>query len=184
MKKIETKIKGVFIIEPDVFIDKRGYFFESYQTEKYKNIGIDDEFVQDNQSLSSFGTVRGLHFQIGDFAQTKLVRVVSGKVLDVAVDIRPESKTFGKHIAEELSDQNFKQLYIPAGFAHGFSVLSEVAIFLYKCTNFYSKDHERGILYSDPELSIDWKVEKPTVSENDLNNSAFFEIRKQILMGT
>lgn len=106
MKKVKTKIKGVFILEPDVFNDKRGYFFESYQKEKYKKIGIDDEFVQDNQSFSSFGTVRGLHFQIGEFAQDKLIRVAFGKVLDVAVDIRPESQTFGKHISVEISDQN------------------------------------------------------------------------------
>ena len=167
----ETSLKDCFIIEPRVFQDSRGYFFESFNQEKFcKGIGNKIEFVQDNESFSSRGVIRGLHFQTGEFAQAKLVRVVKGTVLDVAVDIRKESSTFGKYIAVELTEENKKQLFIPRGFAHGFAVLSETAIFSYKCDNFYKKEAEAGIIYNDSSLNIDWKIakEEAQLSEKDL----------------
>lgn len=167
----ETKLKGCFIIEPTVFNDDRGYFFESFNTKRFNEaIGQTVNFVQDNQSFSTRGVVRALHYQVGTSAQAKLVRVLSGTVLDVAVDLRPGSPTFGQHIAIELSADNKKQLFIPRGFAHGFSVLSETAEFFYKCDNFYNKEAEGGIIYNDPELHIDWQlsVDEIKVSEKDL----------------
>lgn len=161
-------IQGLFIIQPQVFKDSRGYFFESYQAEKYKQVGIPGDFVQDNLSFSSRNVIRGLHFQNPPYAQGKLVSVVKGKVLDVVVDIREGSPTYGRHFAIELSDENHLQLWIPVGFAHGFAVLSDYAVFSYKCTNFYHQPSEGGIIYNDPDIQIDWKIENPILSEKDL----------------
>ncbi len=158
MNFIETDIEGVFIVEPRVFPDARGHFFESWNRAAFEAAGLRYDFVQDNQSLSSRGTIRGLHFQKGKHAQAKLVRVVSGTVLDVAVDLRAGSPTFGRHVAAELSGENFRQLLIPRGFAHGFSVLSETAVFAYKCDNFYCREAEGGVRFDDPALGIDWRV--------------------------
>jgi dTDP-4-dehydrorhamnose 3,5-epimerase len=163
-------IPGLVIVESAVFEDSRGYFFESYNQALFEQNGIVCEFVQDNQSQSSYGVIRGLHFQMNPFAQSKLIRVLAGKILDVAVDIRKGSPTFGKTFSLELSAENKKQLFIPQGFAHGFSVLSETAAVLYKCDAFYNKQSEGGIRYNDPELNIDWKIEtdKASVSEKDI----------------
>jgi len=169
MNIVETPINDLFVIEPDVFADSRGYFFECYNHEKFAKLGINTKFIQDNESLSEYGVIRGLHFQLAPYSQAKLVRVVKGKVLDVAVDIRKNSPTFGKHFSIELDEHEKKMLYIPRGFAHGFSVLSEYAIFQYKCDALYNADSERGILYNDPCFSIDWKVDadKAKVSAKD-----------------
>ena len=169
MNFIKTDINGVFIIEPKVFEDARGYFFESYNEAEFIKNGITNRFVQDNQSKSSYGVIRGLHCQLGEHSQAKLVRVLKGRVLDVAVDIRRGSPTFGKHVAVELSDENNRQLFIPRHFLHGFSVLSDEAVFVYKCDNFYCKESEFGIRYDDPEIGIDWKIpaEKVITSEKD-----------------
>lgn len=171
MYKKETKLKGCFIIEPKVFEDSRGYFFESFNREKFNElVGLDVNFVQDNESYSTKGVLRGLHYQTGDFAQAKLVRVIKGKVLDVVVDIRKDSSTYGQHIAVELSEENKRQFFVPRGFAHGFIVLSDTAIFSYKCDNFYNKASERGIIYNDPELNIDWQLPENEliISKKDL----------------
>jgi dTDP-4-dehydrorhamnose 3,5-epimerase len=178
----QTGLTGCFIIEPAVYHDERGYFFESYNKQKFKEAtGLDIDFVQDNQSFSTIGVLRGLHYQTGEAAQAKLVRVGSGTVLDVAVDIRRDSETFGKYVAVELSAENKKQLFIPRGFAHGFVVLSNTAEFIYKCDNFYSKEHECGIIYNDPMLDIDWHIpqEDLQISAKDLelpdfNNARYF----------
>lgn len=169
MNFIKTKIKDVIIVEPRIFNDERGYFFESYNQKVFKEGGIDCNFVQDNQSKSSYGVIRGLHCQLGEHAQAKLVRVLQGKVLDVAVDIRRNSPTFGQYVAVELSDENQRQLFIPRGFLHGFSVLSETAVFSYKVDNFYCKESEFGIRYDAPEFNIDWQIPKDKVitSEKD-----------------
>ena len=169
MNFIKTDIDGVVIVEPRVFEDNRGYFFESYNEAEFNNNGITAHFVQDNQSQSKYGVVRGLHCQLGKHAQAKLVRVLKGKVLDVAVDARKNSPTFGKHVAVELSEENKRQLFIPRGFLHGFSVLSEEAIFAYKCDNTYCKDAEFGIRYDDKDIGIDWKIpaDKIITSEKD-----------------
>ena len=165
-----TFIQDLIVFEPKVFDDNRGYFFEAYNERAFLQEGIETKFVQDNQSKSSYGVIRGLHYQMNPFAQSKLVRVLEGKILDVAVDIRKGSETFGKYYAVELSAENKKQLLIPPGFAHGFSVLSETAIVLYKCDAFYNKESEGGILFNDPELNIDWGIPhgKEIVSEKDL----------------
>lgn len=171
MKASETKLEGCFILEPSIFLDGRGYFFESYNQEKFNEIiGREISFVQDNESFSTKGVLRGLHFQAGDSAQAKLVRVVKGMVLDVAVDIRKGSETFGQHISVLLTEENKKQLFVPRGFAHGFVVLSETAIFSYKCDNFYDKASEKGIIYNDDSLDIDWQLpeNKLIVSSKDL----------------
>lgn len=181
MKFIKTEIKDVLIIEPDVFFDDRGFFFESFSKKKYTENGFNFDFVQDNISKSSKGTIRGLHYQVGDFTQGKLCQVISGKVYDVAVDIRFGSPTFGKYVGVELSGENHRQLWIPKGFAHGFSVLSDEAIFMYKCTNYYSKKDERAILYNDPDIGIAWNVEKPIVSEKDLLAAKFKDIEKDFV---
>ncbi|WP_417859726.1 dTDP-4-dehydrorhamnose 3,5-epimerase [Winogradskyella sediminis] len=160
----ETKLKDCFIIEPQVFNDKRGYFVENYNQKTFKKaLGIDIEFVQDNESKSSKGVLRGLHYQLGSFAQAKLVRVIKGSVLDVAVDLRPNSATFGEHFSVVLTEQNKKQLFVPRGFAHGFLVLEDQTIFSYKCDNFYNKESEAGVIYNDETLGIDW-----TMMEDDL----------------
>ncbi len=181
MEVIKTEIEGLLIIKPKVFGDERGYFFESYNEQSYKLAGIDFNFVQDNISKSKKGTIRGLHYQIGDKAQGKLCKVIYGKVLDVAVDIRFGSPTFGKYFSSELSEENHTQLWIPLGFAHGFSVLSDEAIFAYKCTAAYSKEHERAIIFNDHDLNINWKVDNPIVSEKDLKAPSFKDISKDFI---
>lgn len=173
MKVLPLEIDGVFILEPCVFSDSRGYFFESFSRREFeKNTGIDVDFVQVNQAKSSFGVLRGLHFQKGEHAQAKLVKVVRGKVLDVAVDIRPGSPTFGRHVSVELSEDNFRQLFIPRGFAHGYIVLSEEAVFQYMTDNYYCPESEGAIAWNDPALAIDWKLgaDKIILSEKDRRN--------------
>jgi len=170
-------IQGLVIVEPAIFADSRGYFFESYNEGLFKKNGIEATFVQDNQSRSMYGVIRGLHYQQPPHAQAKLVRVLEGKILDVAVDIRKNSPTYGQHFAIELSADNKKQLFLPEGFAHGFSVLSEIAVVLYKCNTFYSKSREGGIRYDDPQLGIDWKIRDgaAVVSEKDVVLPVFAE---------
>ena len=158
MKIIETPLKDLFIIEPKVFVDTRGYFFESFNSQNMREFGLDVTFLQDNESFSSFGTIRGLHYQLAPYAQAKLVRVVKGSILEVAIDIRKGSPTFGQPFAIELNDLSKQMLFIPRGFAHGFSVLSASATFFYKCDALYNPDAERGIRYNDPQLAIDWKI--------------------------
>lgn len=169
MNFIKTAIEGVTIIEPKIFADERGYFFESYNEAEFIKNGITNRFVQDNQSKSCYGVIRGLHCQLGEHSQAKLVRVLKGKVLDVAVDIRKGSPTFGKYVAVELSDENQRQLFIPRHFLHGFAVLSEEAIFAYKCDNLYCKESEFGIRYDDEEIGVDWGIpqDKIITSEKD-----------------
>lgn len=171
MNVIETDIPGVLIIEPDVFGDERGYFKETYSRERYAELGIPD-FVQDNLSLSkSVGTLRGLHYQATPFAQGKLVSVIQGEVFDVAVDIRRDSPTFGQHVSVTLSAENHRQFYVPEGFAHGFQTTRPDTVFAYKCTNVYSKDHDRGILWDDPNLGIEWPIrEGLVISDKDRNH--------------
>jgi dTDP-4-dehydrorhamnose 3,5-epimerase len=171
MKVTETNLKGCFLIEPAVFKDSRGYFFETFNQSKFEALtGQSGHFVQDNQSSSTYGVIRGLHFQKGDSAQAKLVRAIEGSVLDVAVDIREGSPTYGQWFSVELSADNNLQLYIPRGFAHGFSVLTETAVFAYKCDNNYDKASEGGIAYNDPKLGIDWGIPEAnrSLSEKDL----------------
>lgn len=177
----KTEIDGLLIIESNVFEDDRGYFFESYNKMRYHEAGLNFDFVQDNISKSKKGAVRGLHYQVGEFAQGKLCQVILGEVLDVAVDIRFNSPTFGKHVSVILSEANKKQFWLPPGFAHGFSVLSDEAIFSYKCTQVYDKESERGILYSDPDLAIDWKIDDPIVSVKDQNACRFKEIERDFV---
>ena len=160
MNIINTELPGLLIIEPKVFEDERGYFFESFRQDKIKSQNPQLIFNQDNQSKSSYGVIRGLHYQLSPYAQTKLIRVITGKILDIVVDIRKNSPTFGKHYSIELSSDNKKQFLIPQGFAHGFSVLSKFAEIIYKCDNYYNKESERGINYNDPTLNIDWKIDK------------------------
>ena len=169
MKITKTALDGVVIIEPQVFEDARGYFFESWNKAKMEDAGLNYDFIQDNQSKSCYGTIRGIHFQKGEFSQAKLVRVLQGTVLDVAVDLRKDSKTFGQHVAVELSAENNRQLMIPRGFGHGFSVLTPTAVFAYKCDNVYNKASEAGIRFDDPALGIDWKVkpEEAVLSDKD-----------------
>jgi len=181
LKVTKTEIPGLLIVQPDVFNDSRGYFFESYNSKRYKEFGIPDEFVQDNISKSSKSTVRGLHYQVSEKAQRKLCQVIEGEVLDVAVDIRSNSPTFGKHFSLILNSETKFQLWIPEGFAHGFSVLSDEAIFSYKCSNYYSKAHERSIIFNDTDLKIDWKIEDPIVSEKDLQAESFKDIEKDFV---
>ena len=179
MAVIKTAIEGVYIIEPTVFGDERGYFFESYNEERFRSeTGIDVHFVQDNESRSKRGVLRGLHFQKKPYAQAKLVRVVQGKVLDVVVDIRKESPTFGKHIAVELSDNNHRQLFIPKGFAHGYVVMEDDTVFQYKCDEFYHPEAEGGIAWNDPDIGIDWGVAESDIilSEKDKRHPLLKEI--------
>ena len=175
MKLISTHFEGLYIIEPRVFKDTRGYFYESFNRSVFEQNGLFFDFVQDNESKSQYGVVRGLHYQIGQFAQAKLVRVLQGKVLDVVVDLRKNSKTFGKSFSIELSAENKKQFLVPRGFAHGFSVLSKEAVFAYKCDNFYNKESERGIMFDDKKLNIDWQIpeNKQIISEKDTINPLF-----------
>ena len=178
MNIIKTKFDGVLILEPKVFGDSRGYFFEAWQKERYAVAGINCEFVQDNESKSCFGVLRGLHFQAAPYTQAKLVRVISGAVLDVAVDIRKGSPTYGQHIAVELTGDNKRQLFIPRGFAHGFAVLSDEAIFSYKCDNIYMPSHERGIAFDDPAQGIDWCIQpgKWILSQKDVQHPTLAEL--------
>lgn len=169
MNIIKTPIEGLLVIEPKVFCDARGYFVETYNEARYREAGIDAQFVQDNQSCSSYGVVRGLHFQRPPYTQAKLVCCTVGRVLDVAVDLRPDSPTYGQHYAVELTEDNHRQFFIPKGFAHGFSVLSEKAIFTYKCDELYHPEADGGLLLSDPALDIDWMVpaEARIISDKD-----------------
>jgi dTDP-4-dehydrorhamnose 3,5-epimerase len=177
MEITETGFEGLLILEPVIHSDSRGYFMESYKNEAFRNAGILFIPVQDNESRSAKGVIRGLHYQLKPFDQAKLIRVIEGKILDVALDLRKKSNTYGKWFGIELDSENKKQLFIPRGFAHGFSVLSDYAVILYKCDNPYSKDYERGIAINDPVLGIDWKTDLPlaTISEKDLRNPHFHE---------
>ena len=170
MKSIKTEIEGVIIIEPDVFGDHRGWFMESWSKKKYEDLGINVEFVQDNESFTAKkGTLRGLHFQMEPMAQSKLVRVVKGAVMDVAVDIRKNSPTYLKWVSVELSEENKRQFFIPKGFAHGFVTLTDDVQFVYKCDNFYSKECDRSIKFNDPQIGVNWGIEKPIISDKDAN---------------
>lgn len=173
MKLIERALDGVLLFEPSVYGDGRGYFFESYRDDTLTDFGVNEKFVQDNESLSKKNVLRGLHLQRNPMAQGKLVRVTSGAVLDVAVDVRANSSTYGQHYKANLSHENKRVMYIPPGFAHGFLSLKENTRFLYKCTNYYNKESEDGILWNDPTLNIDWGIENPIVSEKDLALPAF-----------
>ena len=170
MPFIKTDFPGLIIFEPKVFGDHRGYFYESYNAKSFKEGGIEADFVQDNQARSTYGVLRGLHYQLGEHAQAKLVRVIEGTVLDVVVDLREGSPTYGQSYEIELSAENKRQLFVPRGFAHGYVVLSETAEFFYKCDNFYNKESEGGLIYNDSQLNIDWKVDlsKAQLSEKDL----------------
>ena len=179
MKIIKTEIEGLLIIEPRVFEDKRGYFFESWNKAAFKNAGLDINFAQDNQSFSSKGVVRGLHFQNPPFAQGKLVRVLKGSVLDVAVDIRKNSPTYGKYISTHLSEENKTMFWIPPGFAHGFSTLEDNTIFTYKCSGLYNKESEGSLMWNDTDLNIDWKIDNPIISEKDQNSAKFSNFKTQ-----
>ena len=184
MNAIETKLKGCFILEPTVFEDDRGYFFESYNEGKIEQIlGYKPNFVQDNQSRSSYGVVRGLHMQAGEHSQAKLVRAVEGAVIDVAVDVRPNSPTYGQSVAVELSAENKRQLFIPRGFLHGFSVISETATFFYKCDNGYNKESEDGVFPLDQDFDIDWQIptDKMILSEKDKDAQTFAEFKSKNL---
>ena len=187
MNFIKSKIEGVYIIEPKVFGDQRGYFFESFSYRDFcKGIGKSEgevpPFVQDNQSMSTYGVVRGLHFQRAPYQQGKLVRVVKGLVLDVVLDLRPDSPTFGKYEAVELSDENFRQLYLPRGMAHGFSVLSDEAVLQYKCDNYYAPDYEDGIAWNDPQLAIDWRIppQEAIISAKDSARQSYLQFTSKI----
>ena len=172
MEIIKTDIEGVVIIEPRIFKDERGYFYESFSQREFEEKVCRTTFVQDNQSKSSYGVLRGLHFQAAPYTQAKLVRVIEGAVLDVAVDLRKGSPTFGQHVAVELTAENKRQLFVPRGFAHGFVVLSQEVVFAYKCDNLYAPTHERGLLFNDPALGIDWKIQGTEflLSEKDTKN--------------
>ena len=178
MNVIKTPIDGLLIIEPRVFHDARGYFVETYNEQRYREAGVDAMFVQDNQSCSTYGVVRGLHFQKPPYTQAKLVSCTKGRVLDVAVDLRMGSPTYGKWFSVELSEENHRQFYIPRGFAHGFSVLSEQAVFTYKCDNLYHPEAEGGLLLSDPDVAIEWQVpeDKRVISEKDTKHPLFKDL--------
>lgn len=180
MEIIKTPIKDLVVIKPRVFADARGFFFETYNEERYREAGITQQFVQDNISKSSYGVVRGLHFQKSPYSQAKLVQVIEGAVLDVAVDLRSDSATYGQWHAVELTAENHLQFLIPRGFAHGFAVLSETAIFTYKCDNLYHPESEGGIIYNDPTLNIDWGIpaDKALISEKDTKHPLFKDLEK------
>ena len=179
MKITKTNIDGLIIIEPEIFKDDRGSFLESWNVKKFKEIGIDDHFVQDNQSNSSKGALRGLHFQKPPYAQAKLVRVIRGSVLDVAVDLRSNSSTYGKHYSIVLSDKNFKSFYIPKGFAHGFVVLEDNTIFSYKCSDMYNKEYEGCLLWNDQDLGINWDIDNPIISQKDMQGLYFKDFKSK-----
>lgn len=186
MNIIETDIKGVVILEPRIFNDSRGYFFESFSQKEFNKKVKEITFVQDNESKSSYGVLRGLHFQKPPFTQSKLVRVIKGSVLDVAVDIRKGSPTFGKHVSVELTEDNHRQFFIPQGFAHGFSVLSDEVIFQYKCDNFYAPQSEGALAWDDPQLAIDWRIpsEKIILSEKDKHHALLKDLETCFEYGT
>ena len=173
MNITKTDIQGLIIIEPQIFKDSRGCFFESWNAKKFKQLGISEDFVQDNQSVSSKGVLRGLHFQNPPYAQAKLVRVIEGSVLDVAVDLRKNSPTYGKHFSVILSEQNNKSFFIPKGFAHGFLSLEDNSVFNYKCSDYYNKESEGSLLWNDGDLKIDWQIDNPLISEKDLQADFF-----------
>ncbi|SIO93718.1 dTDP-4-dehydrorhamnose 3,5-epimerase [Vibrio spartinae] len=177
------EIKGLFIFEPNIFSDNRGYFFESYNNKDFMKNGIDFKVLQQNQSKSGYGTIRGLHYQAGNFPQAKFVRIIRGEILDVAVDIRANSPTFGKYFSIVLNSENKKGLYIPVGFAHGFSVLSDYAEVFYCCDNYYDRNGEGGIIYNDPSLCIDWQIDldKACLSEKDKNQNSFQEYKNNMV---
>ena len=179
MEIIKTPIEGLLVIEPRVFADARGYFVETYNEQRYREAGIDATFVQDNQSCSSYGVVRGLHFQKPPYSQAKLVSCTVGRVLDVAVDLRKDSPTYGQWFSVELTEDSHRQFFIPRGFAHGFSVLSEKAVFAYKCDNLYHPEAEGGILLSDPTLAIDWRIPEAAriISDKDTKHSTFSDLQ-------
>ena len=184
-EKIETGIKDLFIIEPQIFEDSRGFFLESYNYNTFKELGIENIFVQDNHSKSLKGVLRGLHFQKGEYSQAKLVRVLKGAVLDIAIDLRKNSKTFGKYVAVELSEKNKKMFFIPRNFAHGFLTLEDNTEFFYKCDNFYNPKSEAGIMWNDKDLNIEWNFKKYGINENELiisekdkKNMSFKEYKK------
>ncbi|MEN8192492.1 MAG: dTDP-4-dehydrorhamnose 3,5-epimerase [Bacteroidota bacterium] len=181
MKAEKTSIEGIIILKPRVFEDSRGFFYESFSQQKYEQAGIKHEFVQDNVSKSSKGTIRGLHYQVGEFAQGKLCFVLKGSVLDVVIDIRFGSPTFGKYFKIELSDKEKNQIWIPPGFAHGFEVLADDTIFTYKCTSLYNQESERTIIYNDNDIGINWQNQNPIVSEKDLKGIPFKEIEKDFI---
>ncbi len=176
MNIVPTDITDLYVVEPQVFKDKRGYFFEAHNQKKLKDAGLELTFVQDNESKSQKGVLRGLHFQKPPYAQGKLVRVIKGKVLDVAVDIRKGSPTYGKYHAVEISEENKRMFWIPPGFAHGFATLEDETIFFYKCTNYYHRESEGSILWNDPDLDIDWQIENPVLSEKDQNSPRFSQL--------
>lgn len=177
MKIETTSIEGLLIIHPKVFVDGRGYFYESWNEKVFHEAGIDVQFVQDNQSLSQKDVLRGLHFQAPPHQQAKLVRVISGAVLDVAVDVRKNSPTYGKHFAIELNEENKTMFYIPAGFAHGFATLADNTLFAYKCAGYYNKNSETTLLWNDKELGIDWKINSPILSEKDIIGVPFADLK-------
>lgn len=179
MEIISTEIEDVKIIKPDIYSDSRGYFFESYSKSKLENFNLNNNWIQDNESMSKINTLRGLHYQVPPYTQAKLVRVIKGKVLDIAVDIRSDSPTFGKYVSVILSGENKYQFYVPRGFAHGFITLEDNTIFAYKCDNIYNKASERGILFNDPFLNINWnynKIEDLILSEKDLQHPLLKDI--------
>lgn len=182
MNVIKTDIEGLLVIEPKIFGDSRGYFFESFSEREFRREVADVDFVQDNESKSSYGVVRGLHFQKPPYSQAKLVRVIKGKVLDVAVDLRKGSPTFGQHVAMELSEDNHRQVFIPRGFAHGFSVLSDEVVFQYKCDAYYAPQSEGAVAWDDPDLDIDWKVpaDKVILSEKDKKHPRLKDILEEL----
>lgn len=182
MNVIKTKIQDLLIIEPKVFGDDRGFFYETFQKQRYREAGIDAEFVQDNRSCSSKGVLRGLHFQKNK-PQGKLVSVTDGEVFDVAVDLRPNSSTFGQYETIILTGKNKLQFYVPPGFAHGFCVLSDTADFQYKCTDYYDPTDEGGLLWSDPDLDIVWPIIEPLLSEKDMNQPTFSKIKAKLING-
>ena len=179
MRVIKTPIDGLLVLQPNVFEDERGSFFEGWNKQRFKDMGIDLDFVQDNQSLSKKGVLRGLHFQNPPFSQGKLVRVIKGRVLDVAVDIRKESSTYGEHFSIELSEENKTIFWLPPGFAHGFVALVDDTIFSYKCTNFYNEESEGSLLWCDNDLQIDWRIESPIISEKDKKAPHFSNFSSQ-----
>ncbi|MEM6320700.1 MAG: dTDP-4-dehydrorhamnose 3,5-epimerase [Bacteroidota bacterium] len=183
MPFLDTEIPGLKIFEPKIWRDDRGYFYESYNQQTFEAAGITNVFVQDNQALSTYGILRGLHYQLPPYSQAKLVRVLAGEVLDVVLDIRPNSPTFGQHFSIRLSAANKKQLFVPKGFAHGYVVMSDMAIFAYKCDNFYAKSHDAGILFSDPSLNIDWQInfEHIILSEKDKLQPLFKDHRRFLM---
>ncbi|WP_010665031.1 dTDP-4-dehydrorhamnose 3,5-epimerase [Marinilabilia salmonicolor] len=183
MQILQTKIPGLLIIEPDVFEDQRGYFFESYNQERYIAAGFDTRFIQDNISSSVRGVIRGLHYQLAPYSQAKLIQVLKGTVLDIAVDLRQGSPTFGEHYSIELSEKNRRQFFVPRGFAHGFSVLSKEVLFHYKCDNFYNREAERGINFNDAQLNIDWQIpeQEAIVSGKDQALPSFKEAERNFV---